>query len=164
MFPRVHRLADSHPLGDWICDEFCIWDTEGIEPRGIKPPSHTVYNLNHSTNRVYTIGTECPHHMWCERSVPIVYTRLVEWLRSQTVWDGGLIPRGFDSKIHHSFPLAINWNSPSPYVMMHRIVSVCEPKIFKKMLVHRFSYVVQTRYSCFAKAYTTYDNMPSWML
>jgi len=35
--------------------------------------------------------------MWWELSVPIVYTRLVEWLRLQNVWDGGLLPRGFDS-------------------------------------------------------------------
>jgi len=32
-------------------------------PRGSKPPSHTVCDLNHSTNRLYTIGTECSHHM-----------------------------------------------------------------------------------------------------
>jgi len=25
------------------------------------------------------------------------YTRLAEWLRSETVWDRGLLPRGFDS-------------------------------------------------------------------
>jgi len=36
-------------------------------------------------------------HMWWERSVPIVYTRLVELWRSQTVWDGDFYPRGFDS-------------------------------------------------------------------
>jgi len=54
---------------------------------GNKPTSHTVCDLNHSTNLVYTIGTECSHHMWWEQWVPIVYTRLVEWLRSQTVWD-----------------------------------------------------------------------------
>jgi len=43
--------------------EICIWDTEGIEPTRDKPRSHTVYDLNHSVNRVYTIGTECSHHM-----------------------------------------------------------------------------------------------------
>jgi len=52
MLPRVHRLADSRTLGDWICDEFCIWDTEGIEPTRDKPRSHMVYDLNHSVNRV----------------------------------------------------------------------------------------------------------------
>ena len=43
---------------------------------GTSPKSHTVYDLNHSANRVYTIGTGCSHHMWWEHSVPIVYTRL----------------------------------------------------------------------------------------
>ena len=61
---------------------------------GTSPQSHTVYDLNHSANRVYTIGTGCSHHMWWEHSVPIVYTRLVEWLRSRTVWDGGLLRVG----------------------------------------------------------------------
>jgi len=42
-------------------------------PRGSKPPSHTVYGLNHATNQLYTIGTECSHHMWWEHSVPIVF-------------------------------------------------------------------------------------------
>ena len=95
MLPHVHRLADSRPLGDWICDEFCIWDTEGIEPTRDKPWSHTVYDLNHSVNRVYTIGTECSHHMaytigtecshhmWWEHSVPIVWWEhsvpIVQW-------------------------------------------------------------------------------------
>jgi len=108
MFPRVYRLADSRPLGDWICDEFCIWDTEEIEPARSKPlKSHKVFDLNHSADRVYTIGTEDSHHMWWERSVPIVYTRLVEWLRSQTVWDGGFAPARvrfppyLKCKIHH---------------------------------------------------------------
>jgi len=41
VFPRVHRLADSRPLGDWICDEFCIWDTEGIEPTREQTPGFT---------------------------------------------------------------------------------------------------------------------------
>jgi len=54
--------------------------------RGSKLWSHTVSDLKHSANRVYTIV-----------SVPIVCTRLAEWLRSETVWDQSLLPRGFDS-------------------------------------------------------------------
>ena len=77
--------------------EFRIEIRRESNPRGSKPPSHTVCDLNHSANRVYTIGTKCPHHMWWGHSVPIAYTRLAEWLRSQTVWDWGLLPRGFDS-------------------------------------------------------------------
>jgi len=87
------------------------WDTEGIEPARSKPlKSHEVFDLNHSADRVYTIGTEGSHHMWWERSVPIVYTRLVEWLRSQTVWDGGFAPARvrfppyLKCKIHHQLP------------------------------------------------------------
>ena len=38
-------------------------------PRGSKPPSHTVLDLDHSANRVYTIGTECSHHMPYEMGV-----------------------------------------------------------------------------------------------
>jgi len=30
---------------------------------GTSPKSHTVYDLNHSADRVYTIGTEGSHHM-----------------------------------------------------------------------------------------------------
>ena len=52
--------SNTHKL-----DEFCIWDTEGIKPtRKQAPPSHTVCDLNHSTNRVYTIGTKRSHRMW----------------------------------------------------------------------------------------------------
>ena len=36
-------------------DEFCIWDTEGIQPALL---FHKVFDLNHSADRVYTIGTE----------------------------------------------------------------------------------------------------------
>ena len=32
-------------------------------PRGVTSKSHTVYDLNHSADRVYTIGTEGSHHM-----------------------------------------------------------------------------------------------------
>ena len=32
-------------------------------PRGSKPQSYTVCDLNHSTNRVYKIGAERSHHM-----------------------------------------------------------------------------------------------------
>jgi len=98
MLPRIHRLADSRPLSkDWICDEFCIEIRRESNPRGCKFRSHTISDLNHSANRVNTIGTECSHHLWWEHSVPIVYTRLAEWLRSETVWDRSLCPRGFDS-------------------------------------------------------------------
>jgi len=77
---------------------------------GTKPPSHTVCDLNHSTNRVFTIGTECSHHMWWEHLVPIVYTRLFEWSRSQTVWDGGFLPRGFDSLHISNAKFIIDWH------------------------------------------------------
>ena len=40
---------------------FEIWRESN--PRGSKPPTHMVCDLNHSTNRVYTIGTEGSHHM-----------------------------------------------------------------------------------------------------
>jgi len=66
-------------------------------PRGSKPPSHTVCDLNHSTNRVIRLVPNVPISCDGNGSVPIVSTRLVEWLRAQTVWDGGLLPRGFDS-------------------------------------------------------------------
>jgi len=42
-------------------------------------------------------GNRTHASLWWEHSVPIVYTRLAEWLRSETVWDRGLFLRGFDS-------------------------------------------------------------------
>jgi len=57
------------------CQEFlCVCASEFVmnfafeirresNPARSKPPSHTVYDLKHSVNRVYTIGTECSHHM-----------------------------------------------------------------------------------------------------
>jgi len=44
-------------------NEFCIEIRRESNPRGSKPRSHTVSDLNHSANQVYTIGTECSHHM-----------------------------------------------------------------------------------------------------
>ena len=53
---RVFHFANA--------DEFCIFEIRReSNPRGSKPPSHTVCDLNHSTNRLYTIGTKCSHHM-----------------------------------------------------------------------------------------------------
>jgi len=66
-------------------------------PRGSKPRPHTVSEFNHSANRVYAIGTESSHHMWWKLLVPIVYARLAEWLRSETIWDRDFLPRGFNS-------------------------------------------------------------------
>jgi len=51
---------------NWIwstSDEFCIEIRRESNPRESKPRSHTVCDINHSANRVYTIGTECSHHM-----------------------------------------------------------------------------------------------------
>jgi len=70
LFEQTHNYTDLLTIRGF-CDEFCIWDTEGIlhwdtegiEPTRDKPRSHTVCDLNHSANRVYTIGTECSHHM-----------------------------------------------------------------------------------------------------
>ena len=123
MLPRVHRLADSRPLGDWICDEFCIWDTEGIEPTRSQPPNLRRSSTLTTRPTVYIrltnspLGWICdefciwdtegieparsqppnlirssslttrPTVMWWEPSVPIVYTRSAEWLRSKTLWD-----------------------------------------------------------------------------
>jgi len=44
-------------LSSGYCDEFCIETRRESNPRGSKPRSHTVSDLNHSANRVYTIGT-----------------------------------------------------------------------------------------------------------
>jgi len=78
-------------------DEFCIEIWRESNPRGRKLWSLVVSDPNHSANRVYTIGTERSHHMWWDRSVPIVYTRLAEWSGSETTGDRSFLPRGFDS-------------------------------------------------------------------
>jgi len=80
-----------------IYDEFCIEIQRESNPRGKKLRSHMVSDPNHSANRVYMIGTECFHHMWWEHSVPIIYTRLAEWIGSETIRDRSFLPRGFDS-------------------------------------------------------------------
>ena len=90
-------VCTAYPTCSDVFDEFCIEIRRESNPRGSKLRSHTVSDLNHSANRVYAIGTECSHQMWWEHSVPIVYTRLAEWLRSDTVWDRSLLPREFDS-------------------------------------------------------------------
>jgi len=48
----------------FVSDEFCIEMRRESNPRGSKLRSHTVSDLNYSANRVYTIGTECSHHMY----------------------------------------------------------------------------------------------------
>ena len=54
-------LKYPHKCQSMMNFAFEIWRESN--PRGRKPPSHTVCDLNHSTNRVYTIGTERSHHI-----------------------------------------------------------------------------------------------------
>jgi len=61
-FPPNLKCKNHHkfsPLGDVSTCEI----QRESNPRGSKPPSHTVLDLNHATNRVYTIGTERSHRM-----------------------------------------------------------------------------------------------------
>ena len=62
-----------------LCDEFLHLRYGGNRTRAEQTSkSHKVFDLKHSADRVYTIGTEGSHHMWWEHSVPFVYTRLVD--------------------------------------------------------------------------------------
>ena len=74
----------------------------GANPPGFAPawarfPPYLKCRIHHNFSREASLRGSIYLSMCWERSIRIVYTRLVERLRSQTVWDEGLLPRGFDS-------------------------------------------------------------------
>jgi len=61
--PPSHTVCDLNHSTNRV-DEFLHLRNGGNRTHaGGNPPSHTVCDLKHSANRVYTIGTECYHHM-----------------------------------------------------------------------------------------------------
>ena len=74
-----------HPTTTFTAHVVKILSCVVVNPRGSKLQSHTVSDLNHSANRVYTIGTEMfPSH--------VIGTHFV-----------GLIPSVSQCKIYHNF-------------------------------------------------------------